>query len=235
MDGGFGQYLAVKPTNLYKVDASVPPEHAALIELYGIGFHSCNRAGVSEGDSVVIWGAGKVGHAVLQAVKTKTTGPVYIVDILANRLKLAKDTYADIHSINAMEEDPIEKIKKLTNGRGVDIAIEAVGHYVEIPHRYNPVRSCVQSIRGAGTVCVLGLGNEPVDLLMKELIWKEAKLVASRVSHGEFGEVIGHLEEGNLKPEAMITDTLAPEDIQKGFELLEAEPDNHLKMMLKFE
>ena len=69
---------------------------------------------------------------------------------------------------------------------------------------------------------------------MKELIWKEAKLVASRVSHGEFAEAIEHLEQGRLKPQAMITDVLNPADIQKGFEMLDEDPDNHLKIMLNF-
>jgi threonine dehydrogenase-like Zn-dependent dehydrogenase len=124
---------------------------------------------------------------------------------------------------------------RLTQGNGVDVAIEAIGHYVEIPGRENPVRSCIQSIRGAGTVCVLGLGNEPLPLLMKELIWKEAKLVASRVSQGEFAEAIENLEQGRLKPQAMITDELNPADIQKGFEMLEQDPDNHLKIMLNFQ
>lgn len=234
MDGGFGQYLSVNEANLYKVNSDVPPEHAALIELYSIGYHACNRSGVAPGDSVVIWGAGKVGHAVLQAAKTKTNGPVIIVDILSKRLKLVKETYEDIHIINAMEEDPVARIMELTEGKGVDVAIECVGHHVEIEGGHNPVRSCIKSIRGAGTVCVLGLGSDEVPLLMKELIWKEAKLVASRVSHGEFAEAIDHLENNRLKPDAMITDTLEPQDIQKGFEMLEANPGDHLKMMLKF-
>lgn len=234
MNGGFGQYINVKRANLYKVDKAVPPAHAALIELYAIGYHASKRAGVSQGDSVVIWGAGKVGHAVLQAVKTITNGPVYIVDVLTNRLQIAKDAYGDVHVINAKNENPVDRIMALTQGKGVDIAIETVGHHVEVDGHYNPVRSCIQSIRGAGTVCVLGLSNEAVPVLMKELIWKEAKIVASRVSHGEFEDAIENLEKGNLKPEAMITDTIPPSDIQKGFEMLESNPDRHLKMLLDF-
>ena len=95
-------------------------------------------------------------------------------------------------------------------------------------------RSCIQSIRGGGTICVLGLGNEAVPLLMKEFIWKEAKLIASRVSQGEFKEAIKNLEQNRLNPQSIITDILNPEHIQKGFELLETEPDKHLKIMLKF-
>jgi 2-desacetyl-2-hydroxyethyl bacteriochlorophyllide A dehydrogenase len=234
MNGGFGQFINVAESNLYKVSPVVPAEHAALVELYGIGYHACNRAGVKPDDSVVIWGAGKVGQAVLQAVKTKTSGTVIIVDILDKRLQLAKETYNDIHIINGTQEDPVAGIKKITNGKGVDIAIEAVGHYVEITGSHNPVRNCIQSIRGGGTVCVLGLGSDAVPLMMKELIWKEAKLVASRVSQGEFAEAIENLEKNRLNPQAMITDTLNPEDIQKGFEMLELHPDDHLKIMLQF-
>jgi 2-desacetyl-2-hydroxyethyl bacteriochlorophyllide A dehydrogenase len=234
MNGGFGQYINVLESRLYKINPQVLPEHAALVELFGIGYHACNRAGVQTNDSVVIWGAGKIGHAILQAVKTKTRGMVFIVDILANRLQMAKDIYSDIHIINAMEEDPVENIKKMTDGKGVDVAFEAIGHHVEIVERNNPVRSCIQSIRGGGTICVLGLGNEAVPLLMKEFIWKEAKLIASRVSQGEFKEAIKNLEQNRLNPQSIITDILNPEHIQKGFELLETEPDKHLKIMLKF-
>jgi threonine dehydrogenase-like Zn-dependent dehydrogenase len=235
MNGGFAQYINVPEKNLYKVRSDVPAMHAALVELYGIGYHSCNRAGVQPGDSVVIWGAGKVGQAVLQAVKTRTKGPVIIVDILEKRLQRAKESYPDIHILNAYKDDPVQGVMEISSGNGVDVAIEAVGHYVPVEGRENPVRSCIQSIRGAGTVCVLGLGKDPVPLMMKELIWKEAKLVASRVSHGEFAEAIENLEQGRLKPQAMISDVLKAEDIQKGFEMLEQEPENHLKIMLQFD
>ena len=95
------------------------------------------------------------------------------------------------------------------------------GHAQEIENRVNPVRSCVQSIRGAGTVCVLGLGNDPSPIVFKELIWKEGRIVSSRVSHGEFAETIDHLTRGTLKPEALISGTLPASKAQDGFEMLE--------------
>ena len=110
----------------------------------------------------------------------------------------------------------------------------AVGHARSIEGRPNPVRCCIQAIRGAGTVCVLGLGDEPSTLVMKELIWKEAKIIASRVSHGEFAETIRNLDAGKLKPDALISDVLPASETQKGFELLEKEPEKHLKILLEF-
>jgi threonine dehydrogenase-like Zn-dependent dehydrogenase len=235
VNGGFGEYINVPEHMLYKVEKSIPIHHAALVEVLSIGFHACRRANVQKDDTVVIWGAGKVGQSILQAVRTKTTNTVIMVDILDKRLNLAKSHYSDIFIINATRENPVERVKEITGGKGVDVAVEAVGHHVEIEGRVNPVRGCIQSIRGAGTVCVLGLGDEPLPLLMKELIWKEAKIIASRVSHGEFAEAIENLEKGTLKPDALVTDVLNPAQIQDGFMMLENEPESHLKILLKFD
>jgi threonine dehydrogenase-like Zn-dependent dehydrogenase len=68
---------------------------------------------------------------------------------------------------------------------------------------------------------------------MKELIWKEARIIASRVSHGEFSKAIDALAAKKLDPSAMITGILDLADAQKGFEMLEKEPAKHLKILLK--
>jgi len=234
VNGGFAEYINVPEHMLYSVDKSIPIHHAALVEILSIGFHACSRANVKKDDTVVIWGAGKVGQSILQAVRTKTANTVIMIDLLDKRLNLAKSHYSDIITINAGKENPVERVKEISGGKGVDIAFEAVGHHTDVKGVVNPVRGCIQSIRGAGTVCVLGLGDEPLPLLMKELIWKEAKIVASRVSHGEFAETIENLRKGTLKPDALVTDILNPEMIQNGFEMLENEPENHLKILLKF-
>ena len=234
LDGGFGEFMKVPETMLYKVTEKISDRHAALIEVLSIGFHACNRAGVSEDDRIVIWGAGKVGQSILQAVRTKTRNTVIMVDILDERLAIAKKAYNDIYIVNAVKTDAVKKIKELTGGEGVDIAFEAVGHTKEIPGVVNPVRGCIQAIRGAGTVCVLGLSPEPSPIVMKELIWKEGIIMTSRVSHGEFAETIENMNRGTLKPEAIVTDILHPSRAQEAFEMLEKEPQKHLKIMLKF-
>jgi threonine dehydrogenase-like Zn-dependent dehydrogenase len=234
LDGGFSEFMKVPESMLYKVTEKISDEHAALVEVLSIGFHACNRAGVKPEDKVVIWGAGKVGQSILQALKTKTHAAVILVDILDERLDMAKNAYQDIHIINAIRSNAIEKILELTEGEGVDIAFEAVGHARDIPGVVNPVRGCIQAIRGGGKVCVLGLSSEPSPIVMKELIWKEGTIVTSRVSHGEFAETIENLNRGTLKPDALVTDILYPSQAQHAFEMLEAEPEKHLKVLLKF-
>ena len=233
MDGGFAEYVAVPEKMLYKVADTVTPLHAALTEVLSIGFHAINRAGVTDKDAIAIFGTGKVGNCILQAAKTRTSGQIFMVDIIESRLQRAKKAYPDIITIDASVENPVERIMKETGNNGVDVAFESVGHATLVNGNLHPVRQCIQSIRGAGTVCTLGLADDPAPLVMKELIWKEAKIVASRVSHGEFKEAIEHLEKGDLKPEALISDVIEASDIQNGFAMLEEDPQNHLKVMLK--
>lgn len=233
LDGGFAEYVSVKPEMIYLVPEKVKDEHAALIEVLSIGFHACKRGKLKEEDSYVIWGAGKVGQSILYASKTISKGKVFVVDIIEERLQMVKSNFPEVEVINALKTNPITKIKELTGNIGVDLAFEAVGHAEIIPGRLNPVRSCVNSIRGGGTVCVLGLSDEPAEILMKELIWKEGSLVTSRVSHGEYKDSIKALAEGRLNPDAMISSIMKLDDIQNAFTLLENHPEKYLKILLK--
>jgi 2-desacetyl-2-hydroxyethyl bacteriochlorophyllide A dehydrogenase len=233
VNGGFAEYVSVPSHMVYKVPSHISDEHAALIEILSIGFHASARAGLAKNDNILIVGSGKVGQSILHAAKTITSGKIILADILNERLSVASSAFPNIYTINIKTTDPIVFVRELTDGNGVDIAFEAVGHEVTVGGRLNPVRTCINTIKGGGKVCVLGLSDHPAEILMKELIWKEAKIIASRVSHGEFSRAIEALDNGKLNPESMITEILNLEDAQKGFELLEKEPGKHLKILLK--
>jgi 2-desacetyl-2-hydroxyethyl bacteriochlorophyllide A dehydrogenase len=233
LDGGFAEYVSVPSDMIYKVPSHIPDEHAAIIELISIGFHASARAGLGENDDILIMGSGKVGHAILHAAKTITNGKIFMADILEERLSIASSAFTDIYTINTKTTDPITYIADITEGKGVDIAFEAVGHEVNVKGRFNPIRTCIKAIKGGGKVCVLGLSDHPSEILMKELIWKEARIIASRVSHGEFSKAIEALSSGKLNPAKMITGILQIDDAQKGFELLDNQPEKHLKILLK--
>lgn len=231
LDGGFAESICVDASMAYKLPASIRPEHAALVEILSIGFHACSRANVTEGNTLAIYGAGRVGQSILQAARTKTAAPIFVVDVLANRLKIVDEHFDNVRTINALEENAAEVIQREIAG-GVDIAFEAVGHAGHLDKTVQPVLGCVESIRGGGTVCVLGLSDEPVPVVFKKLIWKEAQLTTSRVSHGEFAEVIEALAAGQLKPDAMITEIIPTSQTQQAFEKIIACPQDTLKILL---
>ena len=233
LDGGFAEYVSAPSHMVYKVPAHISDEYAALVEILSIGFHASARAGLEKHDDILIVGSGKVGNSILHAARTITDGRIILADILDERLAIASSAFPDIITINITRTDPIAFIKELTDGKGVDIAFEAVGHEVPVAGKFNPVRTCINAIKGGGKVCVLGLSDHPAEILMKELIWKEARIISSRVSHGEFSKAIDALDKGILDPDKMITGVLNLEDAQRGFELLEKEPGKNLKILLK--
>jgi L-gulonate 5-dehydrogenase len=233
LDGGFAEYVSVPSGMIFKIPDHISDEHAALVEILSIGFHASGRAGLGKDDDILIVGSGKVGQSILHAARTITSGKIILADILDERLALASSAFPDIHTVNIRKFDPTEYVKDITGGKGVDIAFEAVGHEVRVEGRHNPVRTCINAIKGGGKICVLGLSDHPSEILMKELIWKEAKIIASRVSHGEFSKAIDALDKGILNPDKMITGILKLEEAQKGFELLVKEPGKNLKILLK--
>ena len=233
VDGGFAEFAAAKEFMLYLIPDSISDRHAALVEMLSIGFHACRRADVSKDDMVAIWGAGRVGQAILRACRTLTANTVFLVDVLQNRLDKVLKAYPDVTAVNAVECNPLDVIQEKTMGRGVDVSFEAVGHATPVEGMAPPVRLCIQSIRGAGTVCVLGLADDPTPLVMKELIWKEAKIVASRVTHGEFATTIAHLKKGGLFPDLLISSEMPASKAQEAFDMLDRRPEDHLKVLLK--
>ena len=81
---------------------------------------------------------------------------------------------------------------------------------------------------------MFGLSDHAVPIVMKTLIWKEAKIVTSRVSHGEFGLTLAALEAGHLQPEALISDVVPASQVQQAFDTLVQDPQKHLKVLLDF-
>lgn len=231
-DGGFAQFVAVKDFMLYRLPDQISDRDAAMVEMLSIGFHACNRAGLKPGHSVAIFGSGRIGQSILQAARTITDADLFMVDILSSRLDIAKRTYGNITPVDATKCDSVAAIREATGGRGVDVAFEAVGHAKRVEPHPSPVVQCVDAIRGAGTVCVLGLSDQPTGLVMKKLIWKEARLIASRVTHGEFARTIDEMAKGNLHPEALVSEILQADQAQHAFELLANRPADYLKILL---
>ena len=233
-DGGFAEYVAVEGAMVYPIPSGIEPKHAALVEVLSIGFHACHRAGLQQGHTVAIWGGGRVGHCILQAARTHTDQTIFLIDIVDERLAIAAGNIDGIVTINALKEDPMHIIAEQTAGRGVDVAFEAVGHANALDQTGEPVVGCIHCIRPAGVVCVLGLSDHAVPVVFKDMIWKEAHIITSRVSHGEFAQTIAALQKQVLKPDILITGVLPASQVQEAFDRVERYPQDNLKVLLDF-
>src|SRR5262249_45240148 len=133
----------------------------------------------------------------------------------------------DVHA-----EDPVERVMELTQGEGADCVIECIGHWHSVPGREAPLAQAVKMVRNGGRIVTAGLGEDPTSVHFKTLVIKEAQIIASRVTLGEFPHAIRMLGKGLLHPELLITDQLPLRDVGAAFERLDAEDPKMIKMVL---
>jgi threonine dehydrogenase-like Zn-dependent dehydrogenase len=126
-------YAAV---NLFKLPDSVSDDQAILLsDIFPTGYFGAELADIKKGHSVAVFGCGPVGQFVIASAKLMGAGRVFAIDNLDDRLQTAKWQNAEV--INFDKEDPVEKIRALTGGVGVDCAIDAVGVDAECPHSHH--------------------------------------------------------------------------------------------------
>lgn len=232
LDGGFGQYVAVPMDRLFRLPESIPMEDAPMVELYSIGHHVLRRGRVQPGESVAILGAGKVGLSVLDVLCHSASPNLAIsTDLEDYRLDVANKLGADA-TINVKKEDAVARVLEMTHGEGVDCVIETIGHYTVSEGQDPPLEQAVKMVRNGGRIVTLGLGEQKTAVYFKTFVIKEAELIASRVTMGEFPRAIHLLSKGLLHPDLLITHRLPIRDVATAFDKLAHEDPETLKVVL---
>lgn len=232
LKGGYGQYVAVPASHVFILPENVPMEFAPMVEMFGLGCHVLFRAKIQPGESVAILGAGKLGLSVLDVLcHSANPSQTIVTDVQPFRLETAKKLGAD-HIINVEIEDPVERVREITQGEGVDCVIECVGHYHELPGREAPLQQAVKMIRSAGRVVTCGLGEQLTPVHFKSLVMKEAEIIASRVTLGEFPRAIQLMSKGLLHPQLHITHEVPMRQVTAAFAQVDREDPRTIKVVL---
>ncbi|KAH7719228.1 hypothetical protein AAVH_13293 [Aphelenchoides avenae] len=127
VDGAFARYMLVpERSNVYKVPESLSLEDAAIIEPLSGAIHAVNRAQIQLDHVVVIAGAGPLGLLMCQVAHLKTPKKLIVIDLVDQKLELAKKYGADI-VLNPRKLDVVKTVKDLTDGYGCDVYIEVTG------------------------------------------------------------------------------------------------------------
>lgn len=232
LGGGFGQYVAAPASHVHLLPDSIPMTYAPMVEMYGLGHHILGRGQVQPGESVAILGAGRLGLSVLDVLCHSASAALTIVtDLQPFRLETARKLGAD-YAIDITEADPIERVMEITQGVGVDCVIEAVGHYHVVEGQEAPLAQAVNMIRTAGRIVTAGLGKQLSAVHFKTLVLKEAQIIASRVTLGEFPRAIRLMAKGLLHPELLVTEQVAMRDVATAFEKVDREDPSTIKVVL---
>lgn len=126
-EGGMAEFMRIPTTaRVHKIPDGISLDDAAIIEPLACAIHTINRAEIQLDDVVVIAGAGPIGLMMVQVAKLKTPKKLIAIDVVPDRLALAKQYGADV-VINPREEDALAIVRSLTEGYGCDVYIEATG------------------------------------------------------------------------------------------------------------
>lgn len=177
-NGAFAEYVAVPQQILHPLPQGLSFEHAAMVEPCSIALHAVGRTAISLNDTAVVVGAGMIGLLVVQALRLAGCGKIIAIDIEAEKLDLARQLGADF-TLNSSESEVLSEIEKLTDNRGADVVIEAVGIT-------QTVKTALASVRKGGTVTVIGNLSSQVELPLQRLVSREITFHGSCASRGDY-------------------------------------------------
>ncbi len=195
--GAFAEFVVVPENIVYALPDSFPFEHAAMIEAVSIAVHAANRTPISLGDSCVVVGTGMIGLLVVQAMKRAGCSKVIAVDLDSEKLELAIKLGAT-NTIHATEQDVVSEVKKLTSGRGADVAVEVVG-------ATKTIQTAIESVRKGGNITLVGNLSPQVELPLQSVVTRELTLNGSCASRGEYPQCIELMDRGEIQVEPLIS------------------------------
>jgi L-iditol 2-dehydrogenase len=223
--GAFAERIAVPQHICYPLPASLPFEHAAMIESVAVAVHAANRSRVALGDTAVVVGTGMIGLLVVQAIRLVGCSQVIAVDLVPSRLRMARELGADV-GLRADQCDVPEEVQKLTGGQGADIVLEAVGIT-------STIRTAVECARKGGWLTLIGNISPHVEIPLQSIVTRELSVFGSCASAGEYPTSIELLERQLIKVGPLITATAPLEEGAAWFHRLYRGEPGAMKVILQ--
>ncbi len=220
--GTFAETMTCDQTSIVKVETDVPDDQLALIGCgvtTGVGA-ALNTAGVEPGSSVAIIGLGGVGQSVLQGCRIAGAAQIIAVDPVEMKRKFAESLGAT-DLVDTNEGDPVQQVKDLTSGRGVDYAFEVIGLPETTLQAYNMIRK-------GGTAVMVGMTRAEAEVTIPtfDLFFNEKTLKGCKYGSGQvrrdFQRFADLIETGRLDTAAMVSRTVALADVNEAFRAMEA-------------
>jgi 2-desacetyl-2-hydroxyethyl bacteriochlorophyllide A dehydrogenase len=171
-DGGYAEYIAVPARNAVHLADEVSFEQAAILMCSSsTSFHALRKARLQAGETVAVFGAGGLGMSAIQLARIMGALEVYAVDINDEKLELA-EAFGAV-PVHAQRSDPVAEIRRLTGGRGVDVAVEVIGLKLTM-------EQAVRSLAILGRAVLAGITDQPFALdSYADLLGREAEVIGS--------------------------------------------------------
>jgi propanol-preferring alcohol dehydrogenase len=171
-DGGFAESICVPARNAVPLPPEIDfPQGATLMCASATSFHALRKSRLRAGETAAVFGIGGLGASAIQLARAFGAIDVYAVDINTHKLALARSYHAT--AVDASRVDPVEEIRRLTHGRGVDVALEVIG-------RPESMHQAVRSLAVMGRAVLVGIADEPLMLhTYPEVLGIEAEVIGA--------------------------------------------------------
>jgi alcohol dehydrogenase len=231
IDGCQAEYALVPHAmaNLTPVPEGLTDEQVLMCpDIMSTGFGGAESAGIKIGDTVVVFAQGPIGLCVTAGAKLKGATRIIVVDGIPNRLEMAKRLGADV-TINFRDTDPVAEIMRLTEGRGVDCAIEALG-------TQQTFENCLRTLKAGGVLSSLGVYSGklslPLDAIAAGL--GDHKIVTTLCPGGKerMRRLMNVVAAGRVDLKPLVTHRFKLDQIEQAYDLFANQRDGVLKVAI---
>lgn len=231
IDGCQAEYVRVPDAvaNLAPVPDELTDEQVLMCpDIMSTGFSGAERAGVGIGDTVAVFAQGPIGLCAAAGARLCGATTVIGVDRLANRLAIARQFGADI-VIDISHTDAVEEILRLTDGRGVDIAIEALGIQATF-------EACLRVLRPGGTLSSLGVYAADLKIPLGAFAagLGDHRIIATLCPGGKerMRRLMAVIQARRLDLSPLVTHRFRLDDIEQAYDLFGNQRDGVLKVAI---
>lgn len=214
-DGGMAEYLLAEENTCVHLPDSLSYVDGAFIACgFGTAWESLTRMGVSARDNVLVVGLGPVGMAAMMLSRSLGVGKIIGVEAVDERLQLAEKLGLGDIFLKA-DSDVVSKIKKATDGKGCEVAIDCSG---------NPDGrlTAIQGTGQWGRVGFVGEGNTVTFQPSRDIMHKQITIYGSWVtSLGHMEDLVEHLVRCKMHPEAIVTHRFKLDQVAEAFKLMD--------------
>ena len=232
IDGTQAEYVRTPyaDNSLYKLPEELDEEVAVFLsDVLPTGHEIGVQYGdVKPGDTIAIVGAGPVGMGVLLTAQFYSPANIIMIDLDDNRLEMAKEMGAT-HTVNSGSDNVIEQVLEITDGKGVDCAIEAVG----IAPTWD---ICQKIVKAGGHIANVGVHGQPVEFEIQKLWIKNLTITTGLVNANTTGMLLKSCCSGKLPLDKLATHHFKFAEMEKAYDVFKhASEENAMKVMIDFD
>lgn len=230
IDGTQAEYVRIPhgDNSLYPIPPGADEEALVMLsDIMPTGLEIGVQAGrVKPGDTIAIIGAGPVGMSVLLTAQFYSPGRIIMLDTDPARLELARQ-FGATDTIVVGTEDAVARVMAMTNGEGVDVAVEAVG----IPATFD---ICQKIVSAGGNIANVGVHGKPVELHIEELWIKNINIAMGLVCTNTTPMLIKTLQSGKVDPGKLVSHRFKLGEIMQAYEVFSnAAREKAMKVILE--